>query len=152
MARAKVSKFKGKGSGSPYWDHVEAHGGLEAISAASDAESARQWAAQQAQEGTERSAQLEAILDVINHGGFTELTPMQQRVFQLCVVENMEQAVAANQLGVSQQAVSDHLSQACKTLRELAEKRLKELVRETPKITKETIREVAKKFPKKSKS
>lgn len=116
-----------------------------------DAETARQWATEQAQDGTERSVQLEAILDVINRGGFTELTPIQQKVFQLCVVENMEQAVAANQLSMTQQAVSDHLSQACKTLRELAEIRLKELVQETPQLTKETIRKIAKKSSKKPK-
>lgn len=150
MAREKISELKYKGNGSPFNDYVEAHGGVDAFSNASDAESLRQYQASQAREDSDEELQLEAIVETFNQGGLTEMSPMQQKVFQLCVIEGVTQELAAAQLKIAQQTVGEYMSQACKKLEALAEKRVKRPVLENTKWTKEMIREVAQKFTKKS--
>lgn len=147
MAREKVRQYKGNGS--PFNDYVDAHGGLDAIAKDLDAYSSQQWQAAQLREDSDDELQLEAIVDTFNHGGRNELSPMQQKVFQLCVIEDLTQATVAAQLQIKQQTVGEYLSQACKKLETMAEKRVRNPVKENTKWTKEMIREVAKKFMKK---
>lgn len=149
MEREIISK-RYKSGGSPHNDFVDEHGGVEAFSKDADAESVRQWQAEQAREDSDEQLQLEAIVDTFNHGGLTELSPMQQKVFQLCVIEEITQEVCAAQLKISQPTVNEYLSQACKKLESIAEKGVRNPIRENTKWTKEMIREVASKFPKKS--
>lgn len=148
MVREILNK-KYKGGGSPHNDYVEEHGGMDTFVNASDAESFRNWQAAQSYEDSDKQIQLEAILETFNSGGLTELTPIQQRIFQLCVVEDVEHGLVSNQLKISRQMVEKHLSRACKTLEEIAELRLKRVALKNALWTKESIREIAQKFVKK---
>lgn len=144
-----VNSIYNHGDSSPIEDFLEAQGGSDFYSASADQAAFRKWQVEEAQSDTETTTLKEAILDVLNTGGLTELTPMQQKVFQLCVVENLTQVCAATHLKVSQPVVHEHLSQACKTLRGMAEIRLRNTILENPVWTKEKIREVAKLLKKK---
>lgn len=148
MVREIINK-KYKSGGSPHNDFIEEHGGVDVFSNQSDAESLRNWQAEQARADSDEEIQLEAIVETFNQGGLTELSPMQQKVFQLCVIEGITQELAASQLKIAQQTVGEYMSQACKKLEALAEKRVKNPVLENTKWTKEMIREVAQKFKKK---
>lgn len=148
MVREIISK-KYRSGGSPHNDYIEEHGGNDAFANASDAESVRNWQAAQARADSDEELQLQAILETFNTGGLTELTPIQQKVFQLCVVEDLDHGMVGNQLKMSRQMVEKHLSRACKTLEEISELRVKRVALQNTKWTKETIREVAQKFSKK---
>lgn len=149
MAKEIINN-KYKGGGSPHNDYIEERGGVDAFANASDAESFRSWQADQAREDSDEQIQLEAILETFNTGGLTELTPIQQKVFQLCVVEDLEHSLVSRQLNITRQMVEKHLSRACKTLEEIAELRVKRVALKSAKWTKEMIREVAQKFVKTS--
>lgn len=148
MVREIINK-KYRSGGSPHNDFIEEHGGIDTFANQSDAESLRNWQAEQARADSDEEIQLEAILETFNTGGLTELTPIQQKVFQLCVVEDVAHDVVSNQLKISRQMVEKHLSRACKTLEELASLRVKRVALQNTKWTKESIREIAKKFTKK---
>lgn len=150
MAKEKINALKYKGNGSPFNDYIEARGGIDPFVQVSDAESFRNWQVAQDYEDSDEQIQLEAILETFNTGGLTELTPIQQKIFQLCVVEDLGHAVVSNQLGITRQMIEKHLYRACKTLEEIAELRVKRVALKNTKWTKEMIREVAKKFKKKA--
>jgi DNA-directed RNA polymerase specialized sigma24 family protein len=140
---------KYKTGGSPHNDYVEDHGGVDAFVINSDAASFRNWTADQAYQDSDEAVQLEAVLNIFNSGGLTELTPLQQRIFQLCVVETMPHELVATQLKITRQMVEKHLSRACKTIETMAELQVKRVASKNPKWTKEMIREVAKKLKQK---
>jgi RNA polymerase sigma factor (sigma-70 family) len=70
------------------------------------------------------SDELEAALLVLNSGGLTKLTAIQQKVFQLSVVEGMSNREVAKSLHINESGVRQHVELIGKKLKALAEKHL----------------------------
>jgi|GEM_PF-5961551 len=71
-----------------------------------------------------KSDELEAALLVLNTGGLAGLTALQQKVFQLSVVEGMSNREAAKHLGIDESGVRQHVKLIGKKLKALAVKYL----------------------------
>lgn len=70
------------------------------------------------------SPELEAAIGVLHDGGLQALSSLQQKIFQLSIVEGLREKAVAASLGISQSEVSKQLKKLGRTLRILAEARM----------------------------
>lgn len=70
------------------------------------------------------SDELEAALLVLNLGGLTKLTALQQKVFQLSVVEGFSNRDVAEKLSIDESVVREHVKAIGRKLRKLADEHL----------------------------